>query len=77
MQKAIDIILHQLKGAKKSYKLYFKIVTTGLLAQHIRDIAKVGEQVFIVGELKVNLWKGKTTNEISVRHIRILKEKAG
>ena len=52
-------------------------MTTGLLAQHIRDIAKVGEQVFIVGELKINLLKGKTTNEISVRHIRILKEKAG
>ena len=48
----------QLKGAKKEYKLYFKIVITGTLAEHIKNIAKVGDQVFAVGELKVNLWKG-------------------
>jgi len=65
----------QQKGTKKFYKLYFKIVTTGTLAEHIKNIAKVGDQVFAVGELKVNLWKGKTTNEIWTREIRILKEK--
>ena len=66
----------QKNGLKKSYKLYFKIVTTGALAQHIRGLAQVGDQVFIVGELKTNLWRGKTTNEIWVRQIRVLNKKA-
>ena len=65
----------QQQGTKKFYKLYFKIVTTGTLAEHIKNIAKVGDQVFAVGELKTNLWKGKTTNEIWTKEIRILKEK--
>ena len=65
----------QQQGTKRAYKLFFKIVTTGTLSKHIMDIAKIGDQVFIVGELKTNTWKGKVTNEIWVRHIRILKEK--
>ena len=59
----------QQKGTKKFYKLYFKIVITGTLAEHIKNIAKVGDQVFAVGELKTNLWKGKTTNEIWTKEI--------
>jgi single-stranded DNA-binding protein len=50
-------------------------VTTGALTEHIRNIVKVGDQVFAVGELKTNIWKGKTTNEIWRKEIRILKEK--
>ena len=36
---------------------------------------KVGDQVLVVGELKTNNWKGKSTNEIWSKEIRVLKEK--
>ena len=40
-------------------------MTTGALTEHIRNIVKVGDQVFAVGELKTNIWKGKTFKEFS------------
>jgi single-stranded DNA-binding protein len=65
----------QSQGSKKSYKLYFKIVTLGAFAKHIEKFVKVGDQVLVVGELKTNNWKGKTTNEIWSKEVRVLKEK--
>ena len=65
----------QSQGSKRSYKLYFKIVTLGAFAKHIEKFVKVGDQVLVVGELKTSNWKGKTTNEIWSKEVRVLKEK--